>query len=166
MMFKTCQHRRWLNIVFRAYPHVYVSLHHQLNQWWLSITWKLRAIIKWNLKKWITMQIYLATWDPSAACTLVTSFSNSCGDYKGDHHSSRLCAPGIPREYSLWCSMKGTLNLKLLLLWTIEWFLPFELHITITFSPENYYADCVVIANIFIDVSEDITALIFMEDCS
>ena len=48
----------------------------------------------------------------------------------------------------------------------IDRFLPFKVQILITFSSENYYSDCIVIAKTFIDLAGGTMALILRQDAA
>ena len=62
--------------------------------------------------------------------------------------------------------MKETTISKVLTLFIKKWVLPLKVHIPVTFSLENCYSDCIVIAKTFLGLSEGTMALIFMAGCS
>ena len=61
---------------------------------------------------------------------------------------------------------EGKHQLKILTLLIIDWFLPLKFHIPINFSLQNYFADCIIISNIFLDLVKGTMALNFMAGCS
>ena len=62
--------------------------------------------------------------------------------------------------------MSETTNSKVLTLLIIDQFLPLKFHIPITFSLKKYFADCIVMAKIFLDLAKGPVVVIFMSECS
>ena len=102
-------------------------------------------------------------WGQSAVYAMVTY---PCGDFKVVVFVTLGCTQAPKGIWPLACS-EGNHWIKVPTLLIIDRFLPLKVQIPITFSSENYYSDCIVVAKTFIySFSWGTLALIFMAGCS
>ena len=106
----------------------------------------------------------LVSWGQPAACALVTSMSNTCGNYKVVVISRAWVHPGSQENMSSGVQWMKTTNWNVLTLLKLDRFLQLKVHIPIFFFSENYCSSCTIIAKNVLDLAEGTMVLILWQD--